>query len=90
MRGAERCCRLCCRGYQFTSLDTKYARVLKKSHPGSRLALLTDLDTQFNFNGVDDIDVRFQSSSVLQPAHQYVHSSATRACSSSCASHDYV
>jgi len=46
------------RGFQFTSLDTKYARVLKKSHPGSRLALLTDMDTQFNFNGVDDIEVR--------------------------------
>ncbi len=46
------------RGFQFTSLDTKYARVLKKSHPGSRLALLTDMDTQFGFDGVDDIEVR--------------------------------
>ena len=48
---------LVCRGFQFTSLDTKYARVLQKSHPGSRLALLTDMDTQFDFDGVDDIEV---------------------------------
>ena len=46
-----------CRGFQFTTLDTKYARLLGKSHPGARLALLTDMDTQFDFNGVDDIEV---------------------------------
>ena len=45
------------RGFQFTALDTKYARVLKKSHPGSRLVLLTDMDTQFDFDGVEDIEV---------------------------------
>ena len=46
-----------CRGFQFTNLDTKYARLLRKSHPGSRLALLTDMDTQFDFAGVNDIEV---------------------------------
>ena len=52
-----------CRGFQFRSLDTKYARVLRKSHPGSRLALLTDMDTHFDFDGVDDIEVSTQLAS---------------------------
>jgi hypothetical protein len=36
-------------------------RVLEKSHPGSRLALLTDMDTHFDFGGVEDIEVGARS-----------------------------
>ncbi len=55
--------------------------MLKKSHPGSRLALLTDMDTQFDFDGVDDIEVSTACLRLRQVKHDRVAGSQrTRAC----------